>query len=184
LLVRFVRDTPGIANSFQFAEIELMASSAGASFCNGDGSGTACPCGNTSAPGAESGCLNSLGTGGKLIASGTPSITGDTLVLSGSQMANSSALYFQGTTQVGGGAGAVFGDGLRCVGGSVIRLGIATNAAGASHYPGAGNQPVSVKGMITSAGMRTYQTWYRNAAPFCNAETFNLTNGWNLTWTP
>jgi len=26
--------------------------------------------------------------------------------------------------------------------------------------------------------------WYRNAAAFCSAETFNLTNGVLATWSP
>ncbi|MEY4775009.1 MAG: hypothetical protein RIT40_2044, partial [Planctomycetota bacterium] len=29
-----------------------------------------------------------------------------------------------------------------------------------------------------------YQVWYRNAAAFCSAETFNLTNGVLATWSP
>ncbi len=184
LLVWNVRELPVIANSFQFAEIELYANSAGTEYCSGDGSGTACPCGNNSLAGSNTGCLNSLGMGGKLVAGGNPSITNDTLVLSGTQMANSSALYYQGTTQIAAGAGVVFGDGLRCAGGSVVRLGVETNVAGASHYPGSGQLHVSVKGLIAAPGTRSYQTWYRNAAAFCNPETFNLTNGWSLAWTP
>ncbi len=35
-----------------------------------------------------------------------------------------------------------------------------------------------------SGGNRTYQTWYRNAAAFCTASTFNLTNGTAIAWTP
>ena len=156
----------------------------GTPFCFGDGSGTPCPCGNTSVVGANEGCLSSLGLGGKLIASGTPSIGADTLVLSGSQMPNSSALYFQGTAQQAGGAGGVFGDGLRCAAGSVIRLGTKANAAGVSHYPVAGDPAISVRGLVTSPGTRTYQVWYRNAAAFCVSSTFNLTNGLLVTWTP
>mgnify|MGYP006315062565 CR=1 FL=1 len=72
--------------------------------------------------GAYEGCLSSLGTGSRLVASGEASIVFDALVLSGSQMPNSSALYFQGTTAVNGGAGVAFGDGLRCAGGSTVRL--------------------------------------------------------------
>jgi hypothetical protein len=184
MLVQSVRDTPTLANSFQFAEIELYAGQAGTGYCFGDGSGNACPCGNNSPAGGQSGCLNSVGTGGKLEASGIPSIANDSVLLSGSQMANSSALFYQGTTQTTGGLGAPFGDGLRCASGSVIRLGIEQNVAGASHFPGAGNPAVSVKGQIAAPGTRTYQVWYRNAAAFCNPETFNLTNGWSLTWTP
>jgi hypothetical protein len=156
----------------------------GFAFCPGDGSGTACPCGNNSASGSGRGCLNSLGSGALLSASGSASLAGDTVVLSGSGMPNSSALYFQGTVQQAGGAGAAFGDGKRCAGGSVVRLGTKTNAAGASSYPGAGQPSVSVKGLVTTPGTRTYQVWYRNAAAFCTPSTFNLSNGFQITWAP
>jgi hypothetical protein len=159
----------------------------GVVFCAGDGvaPATSCPCGNDSTPGDDVGCLNSLGTGAKLRASGVPSVAGDTLVLVGTQMANSSCLYFQGTAQAAGGSGTLFGDGLRCAGGTVVRLGTETNVGGASQYPGPGQLPSSIKGMIPPAGgTRTYQCWYRNAAPFCTASTFNLTNGLELSWNP
>ena len=96
-------------------------------YCAGDGSGIACPCGNASPVGNDEGCLTSLGVGGRLRASGVASIAADTLELLGTQMPNSSALYFQGTTAQSGGLGVVFGDGLRCVGGTVIRLGTKAN---------------------------------------------------------
>jgi hypothetical protein len=159
-------------------------STTGMPFCPGDGTGTACPCANNSVAGAGEGCLNSLATGGKLRATGTASIGGDTLVLHGTQMANSSCLYFQGTTQASAGAGSVFGDGKRCAGGSVIRLKTKTNVAGASNYPEGADPLISVKGAVTSPGIRTYQSWYRNAAAFCTPSTFNLTNGLEVSWTP
>ena len=152
--------------------------------CFGDGSGTACPCGNASAVGAKAGCLNSLGTGGTLRASGAARLSADTFTLLGTQMANSSALYFQGTLVAGAGLGTVFGDGLRCAGGTVIRLGTKTNALGASSYPAAGDVPVSIKGLAVAGGTRVYQVWYRNAAAFCSASTFNLTNAAQTTWAP
>jgi hypothetical protein len=97
-------------------------------------------------------------------------------------MPNSSALFFQGTTQTAGGLGTAFGDGLRCAAGTVIRLGTKTNVAGASHYPVAGDPPISVNGAVASPGTRTYQVWYRNAAAFCTVNTFNLTNGLQVNW--
>jgi len=154
----------------------------GTPMCFGDGSGTACPCGNASAVGAAEGCLSSLGTGGKLVASGSASISNDTLVLQGSGMPNSSALYFQGTTAQSAGAGSVFGDGLRCAAGSVLRLGTKNNVSGVSAYPVVGDLSVSVKGANVVGGTRVYQVWYRNAAAFCTVSTFNLTNGYTLTW--
>ncbi len=161
----------------------VRGGSSGSAFCAGDGSGTACPCANNSMPGLEEGCLNSFGMGGKLIASGTASLSSDTILFQGSQMPNSSALYFQGTAQANGGLGSVFGDGLRCAGGSIVRLKTVSNSGGASQYPQMGDPSVSVRGLVMAPGMRTYQVWYRNAAAFCNAETFNLTNGWTIDWT-
>jgi hypothetical protein len=151
-------------------------------FCFGDGSGTACPCANSGAAG--NGCASSVNaSGGNLATSGVASLAGDTLVLAGSGMPSSSALYFQGTTQQSGGLGAVFGDGLRCAGGTITRLKTVTNVSGASQYPQPGDPSVSVKGNVVAPGTRTYQVWYRNADPaFCTPSTFNLTNGVEVTW--
>ncbi len=146
-------------------------------YCFGDGSTTACPCGNVGTAG--NGCPSSVNpNGGNLASSGTSSIAADTLTLLGTGMASSSVLYFQGTTQIA----TVFGDGLRCAGGTVIRLGTKTNVAGASQYPELGDLSVSVRGSCVAGDIRNYQAWYRNAAAFCTASTFNLTNGLNVTW--
>jgi hypothetical protein len=160
--------------------------STGTTFCSGDGTATACPCGNSGAAG--NGCASSVNAnGGNLSATGNASLTGDTVVLAGTGMPNSSALYFQGTTQQNAGNGSAFGDGLRCAGGTVVRLGTTANVGGASMYPFGANPSVSVKGnisMLTAPVTRTYQIWYRNAAAFCTASTFNLTNGLEIVWGP
>jgi len=154
-------------------------------YCFGDGTGTACPCGNESVLGANLGCLNSFGLGGRLAANGTPSLSNDTLTLTGSNMPNSFALYFQGTTQEVGGAGAVFGDGKRCAGGTITRLGTFLNVGGGSTLPnGTAPTSVSVQGNVFASGIRTYQVWYRNSAVFCTSSTFNLTNGVQVVWAP
>ncbi len=155
--------------------------STGTSFCFGDGTGTACPCANSGAVG--NGCASSLfANGANLAATGSASISVDTVVLTGSNMPNSSALYFQGTNQVNAGAGSAFGDGKRCAGGSIIRLGTKMNAANTSSYPVGGDLLISVRGAIGAPGTRTYQVWYRNAAAFCTADTFNLSNGLEIVW--
>jgi hypothetical protein len=108
-------------------------------------------------------------------------------VLHGTSMTNSgSALYFQGTTEVELGAGSVLGDGLRCAGGTVRRLGTVAGAGGASDAPDAAHPaPLSAAGAILSVGAtRVYQAWYRNAGSFCTSATFNLTNGVRITWRP
>jgi len=134
--------------------------------------------------GSGTGCLSSLGVGAHLGGSGNASISADSLVLQGSQMPNSSALYFQGSMQTASGAGSVFGDGLRCAGGTVIRLGTVANVGGGSSYPSGAQVPVSIKGMVSSGDVRTYQVWYRNAAAFCTPSTFNLSNGVEVPWGP
>ena len=157
---------------------------AGTPFCFGDGLGVPCPCASNGQPGK--GCPNSVAIGGaRLWTIGNASIAADTLVLDARFMPNSSALYFQGTGQLNNGFGNAFGDGLRCAGGSVTRLGTKVNAAGQSRFPAVGDQSVSVRGACTAGQTRTYQVWYRNADPaFCTASTFNLTNGVQVFWTP
>ena len=117
---------------------------------------------------------------------GRPSVAADSFVLLGADTSNSVVTYFQGTASVNGGAGLVFGDGLRCAGGSVIRLAALLATNGASQYPGTGDAPISVQGQIGGAGgRRYYQIWYRNADPtFCTASTFNLTNALSVPWAP
>ena len=168
----------GSCNGFQLKLIAPTTPATG--FCFGDGSGTACPCGNLGAIG--NGCASSINpAGANLAGSGAASAVADTFLLSGTGMPNSSALYFQGTTLL---AGTPFGDGLRCAGGSVIRLATKSNVGGASQYPDVGDLLISVKGLIQGNVTRSYQVWYRNAANFCQPETFNLSNGVAVTWIP
>jgi hypothetical protein len=153
----------------------------GTGYCFGDGSGLACPCGNAGAPGH--GCGNHVfATGGLLTGSGSASVLTDTLVLTGSGMPSSTCLYFQGTTQ----PAALFGDGIKCVGGTTIRLGVKTNVGGTSSFPGLGDPKISVKGAIPPAGgTRFYEVWYRDSLlTFCTPATFNFTNGFAVVWTP
>ncbi len=175
-----VRDWPGNVRAVT-GSFDITPNSTGTPFCSGDGSGTACPCGNFGVAG--NGCANSLNaSGARLFGAGAASLSADTLSFVGSSMPNSSALYFQGTTQTSGGAGSVFGDGLRCAGGTVMRLGTKTNIAGSSSYPTGGDPTVSVRGGVATPGTRTYQVWYRNAASFCTVDTFNLSNGLSIVW--
>ncbi|MBL8861320.1 MAG: VCBS repeat-containing protein [Planctomycetes bacterium] len=174
------RDWPGNLRAVT-GWFDLTPTSTGSAYCAGDGSAAACPCGNSGAAGR--GCASSVNANGaRLAATGAASLSADTLVLSGSGMPNSSALYFQGTVRTNGGLGSAFGDGLRCAGGSVVRLGTKSNVAGASGYPAAGDPGVATRGLVGAPGTRTYQVWYRNAAAFCTADTFNLSNGLEVAW--
>lgn len=150
--------------------------------CRGDGSVQACPCNNDAPTGTDSGCLSSLGVGAQLTASGSSSLALDQLVLSGSAMpATSTVLYIQGSAQTA----TALGDGLRCAGGALIRLGVQQNSAGTSSYPAVGDAPVSVRGQVTAPGVtRSYQAWYRDNTNFCTAAPYNLSNGVSVSWTP
>lgn len=156
----------------------------GTAFCLGSGTATPCPCGNSTSDG--SGCASSIGRGARLTGYGSTSLSNDTFTLSVFPVPNTSVLFFQGTDQLGNGAGLVFGDGLRCAGGSVIRLGAKLPASNFAQYSSASDTPISVKGMVPSLGAtRSYQVWYRNPDPsWCTSGTFNLSNGWTVTWTP
>ncbi|MFO1009174.1 MAG: proprotein convertase P-domain-containing protein [Planctomycetota bacterium] len=154
------------------------------SFCAGDGTladhTTPCPCGNNGAAG--NGCANSVNANGaNLVATGTPAL--DDVVLNGSGMPLSvSCIYLQGTAT----DDVVFGDGVRCTGGSLLRLRTKTNVGGASSFPDSVETvTLSQRGGVTigSGVRRYYQTYYRNsAALFCPPETFNVTNGWVIDW--
>ena len=160
-------------------------------FCTGDGIAphVACPCGNNSSADSLSGCLNSFSpTGGATLrATGAPSLSADTVVLHAGGLPLAGTLFFQGTTRQNGGNGNAFGDGLRCAGGSVFRLGtigaMGVPGSGVASYPGTGDPPITLKGHVTSSGTRTYQACYRSAEQFCTPASFNLTNGLEITWT-
>ncbi|MBL8862759.1 MAG: PD40 domain-containing protein [Planctomycetes bacterium] len=157
----------------------------GMAFCSGDGSATTCPCGNAGAIGT--GCAHPVQpAGARLFALGVASATNDSLVLRGEGLTNSIATYFQGTSMVNGGQGIVFGDGLVCAAGGLVRLGQKLGIGGVSGYPAAGDLPVSVRGNIPAGGgvTRTYQVWFRSSAPFCTPDTFNYTNGVQIPWQP
>ncbi len=177
-----VTDAAGLATS---DEVRLYPDCAPFVVCAGDGTAAACPCGNTGAPGH--GCDNSFGTGGGLLTAMGGARTGsDTLTLAAGGLPTiSAALFFQGETALNASQGASFGDGLRCAGGEVRRLGVVTVSGGTGAFGASSGSSLAAVGLIPAEGaVRTYQAWYRNAASFCTSATFNLTNGLRITWVP
>jgi hypothetical protein len=159
------------------------------SYCFGDpGSGTPCPCANDndgSVPG--SGCANgAFHSGARLSGSGMATVGADTLVLTTTGLdPNNTGLYFQANNAVNGGAGNVFGDGLRCAGGGLIRLQIRT-----SDGNGASSTTIAIgaKGGAMPGDVKRYQCWYRDTSGSqpcgVGANDFNLSNGYEVTWIP
>ncbi|MCB9914258.1 MAG: hypothetical protein H6828_03790 [Planctomycetes bacterium] len=149
-------------------------------FCFGDGSGSPCPCGNEVTE--PEGCHHSGGVGARLSPGGTTSVASDDLTFHGTQLLpNQPGLLFAGQNAVNGGAGAIFGDGLRCAGGTVRRLGVRTaDAAGASSWgPGLG-----APGGWAAGDTRRFQVWYRDPVNSPCGSAFNLSHGVEVTFTP
>ncbi|MFO1009944.1 MAG: hypothetical protein U1F29_07770 [Planctomycetota bacterium] len=154
-------------------------------FCAGDGLDpavtTACPCGNSGAPGR--GCAsNANASGGELSAVGR--IRPDAVVLRASGLpASTGVLFLAGDERVA--TGVVFGDGVRCVGGTITRLALRQTAGGIAQFPGPGDPLLSVRtGTVSGSGVVAYyQAWYRStAALFCPPATSNVTNGVRVRW--
>ena len=165
----------------------VTCDSAGTGYCFGDGSGTACPCSNSGSLGH--GCDNSqLTGGGQLSAHGVASVSADSVLLRATALVEpGNVVFVQGDQQQAGGAGIVFADGLRCIGGSLVRLG-ARPVSGGEASLGSGNPgdpSIAAQGQVPAPGAtRHYQVWYRDNNPFCTAELNNLTNGVSIVWAP
>ncbi len=133
--------------------------------------GGACPCGN---PDPARGCANSGGSGANLVACGSGSLAADDLVLTAERLpASQPVLLFSGSGPIPGGQGISFGDGLRCVGGGLVRLSTTqSNPAGrASFGPG-----LAQLAPWPPAQPHHMQAWYRDPAPSPCGSSFNTTH--------
>jgi hypothetical protein len=147
-------------------------------FCDAsDGALATCPCSQSGGP--DSGCEIAQQTGGvKLEVVARTSAPFNRATMSGTGFpANSTtpALVIRSATSEA--SPVVFGDGLRCLGLPVVRLGAATSISGTSlhtlgHGAGAGT------------GRAFYQLWFRNLpASFCDPVSgFNTSNGVSIDW--
>jgi len=165
---------------YHYCVVEGPPPAVGTAYCFGDGSGTACPCDNAGA--SDEGCANSTGAGAILSGDGSASVAADDLTFDAAQLIPSQpALLFAGENQVNGGDGLVFGDGLRCAGGNVKRLGVRQPDANGDATWGPGLQPL---GLWQPGDTRRFQAWYRdpNGGP-CGLG-FNLSHGYEVVFVP
>jgi Tol biopolymer transport system component len=177
-------DTNGVLDVFVR---DRGAASSFTSFCFGDGSVVPCPCGNNG--GAGRGCQNSASTGGaQLVASGTPSLSADTLLLTSSGgLPSSFGIPLQGSTAV---AHTAFGDGLRCAGGTLVRLYVKAAVGGVITAPQGGDPTISARSAalgdtIPLGATRIYQVYYRDPDPtLCPLlnQTFNASQAVAVAW--
>jgi plastocyanin len=153
----------------------------GSTYCYCDGTGGTPPCGNYGQGGA--GCRNStIMFGAVLFSNGTSSASADDLGFQAVHLIPSQpALLFAGTTSLNGGNGVHFGDGLRCAGGTVVRLGVRVpDTAGVANW-GAG---LGATGGWSSGDTRMFQVWYRDPSGGWCGSGFNLTTGNQVTFAP
>jgi len=149
-----------------------------ASFCDGaDGSLASCPCGNAGAP--DTGCDIQQATGGvrlDVTTQQTFPTNRVTVTGTGFPVASAPAAIVIRAPTLDTGAPVVFGDGLRCVGVPLVRLGAAFAIGGLSTH-------TFGHGAMAGAGDFHYQLWFRNTpAMFCTPDAFNLSNGRTLVW--
>jgi hypothetical protein len=157
----------------------------------GVGGVIACPCSNP--PSSTSrGCDNSSATGGAIVsASGVAYLSLDSLVFTTSrEKPTATSIVMQGDAFAA--SGLVFGQGVRCVGGSLKRLYTKTASSGSITAPdfGLGDPAVSSRsaalGDVISAGQsRWYLVYYRDPIVLggCSASsTFNATQTARIDW--
>ena len=83
-----------------------------------------------------------------------------------------------------------FGDGGRCIGGTLKRIGVVGAVGGAASYPRPIDPPVSVRSAalgdpIAPGSYRYYQVYYRDPNPtFCSpfGSHFNVSNAVMVAW--
>jgi Carboxypeptidase regulatory-like domain len=158
------------------------------SYCFGDGTlATACPCANTGLAGR--GCENSASTGGAQLSASGWYLPDSVVLTQTGEPSSVLSIFLQGSASNAN--GIAFGDGLRCVAGSLKRL-IARNAtAGSVAYPQAGDLGIQARSaqlgdVIAPGTPRFYQVYYRDPnLGFCPnppGSTFNVGNAVQVNW--
>jgi len=169
-------------------EAEIGGGAPGTAYCFGNtAAGNPCPCGNDGTD-PVAGCAHDDSAQGALLsASGLPSITNDTLVFQGNRgPISNTSLFFQANNNLDG-MGNFLGDGIRCAGGSLIRLKVKiTDVNGdADSTPAVITTRSAAFGHPIAAGETLYyQWWFRDAFGSPCGNESNTSNGYMITWLP
>lgn len=142
----------------------------------------AAPCGNVD---PTAGCRNSTALGGLLTPSGSTSVGADDLLLTATNLQPAAfGLTFMGPTL---GGPLVFGDGLRCVTGSLQRFAISISDATGTATTGPGLAAFSTSfpagSQIVSGSTWHFQHWYRDPGGPCGT-SYSVTNAVSATFVP
>jgi hypothetical protein len=152
-----------------------------------------CPCANPqSPPGASKGCNNSAAMGGAALSSGGAALlSADTVVFTTSgETPTATSILLQGTAA--NPSGSAFGQGVRCVSGTLVRLYTKHAVNGSITAPGAGDATISARSAvlgdtIVAGETRWYLVYYRdpNIPIVClSSASFNATQGQAISWQP
>ena len=157
----------------------------------GLGGTVACPCGNP-ASGPGRGCDNSSFTGGAILAAGGGAyLSSDSLTLfTSAEKPTALSIVLQGTSALPG--GVAYGQGVRCVGGSLKRLFTKSASGGGIVAPNfaVGDPQVHARSLqlgdpLSAGATRWYMVYYRDPIVLggCPASsTFNATQTIEVSW--
>ena len=111
------------------------------------------------------------------------------MLSSSGELSNALSIFLQGNAHIAN--GVVFGDGVRCVAGTLKRMYAKSALGGVVSAPATGDpsirqQSANLGDPIAPGTRRWYQIYYRDpSASFCPAPlggTFNVSNGIEVRW--
>jgi hypothetical protein len=149
----------------------------------------ACPC-NAARSSPNSGCDNSAATGGAILSSsGVASLSNDTLVFNTQrELPSTASILMQGDVLLA--RGATFGQGVRCLAGTLERLYVKTSVNGSITAPEASDPSISARSSalgdtLVPGARRYYAVSYRDppvlgACP--TASPINITQTQEIVW--
>lgn len=120
---------------------------------------------------------NSTGSAATIHVSGSTSVAANDLVLSAAPVPNAPGIFFLGPNQVS----LPFGDGIRCVGGSIQRLPVSI-ASGNTLTTAVDNTWAFLNGSMTPGALLNFQAWFRDTA--AGGAGFNTSGAVRLQFQP
>lgn len=120
---------------------------------------------------------NSTGSAATISSNGDCSVAANSFSLTASPVPDQFGIFFYGSSQLNGGNGVPFGDGLRCVGGGagVARLPVAMAASQTLSWDVDLTAPPQAWATINAGSTWHFQAWFRD--PAAGGTGFNLSNG-------
>lgn len=122
--------------------------------------------------------VNSTGGAAAIQAVGTDSVASNSLVLRAEPVPNQPGIFFYGPDQIQ----IPFGNGFRCVGGTVGRLDVEVASGNLISHALDNTNPPNAATVITPGITFNFQAWYRD--PAAGGAAFNLSDATEILFTP